>query len=304
MIVVLFSFGLLMSNYSFASCSSNRVSLQVLGSGGPELGDKRASSSYLIWLDGKARVLIDTGSGSSFNFERANAKVADLHAILFTHLHVDHSIDFPAYIKASFFTNRKNDLLVYGPAGNKLMPSTTDFVSRLLGETGAFSYLNDYLDQSISNDYHIKARNIELDKDNIKVIKIGNDITLKTIAVHHGPIAAVAWRVEVLGCSISFSGDMSNRYQVLTGLVKGSDILVAHNAIRETTKGIARNLHMPPSEIGNIAKQANVRMLVLSHRMLRTIGKEQETLKQIGKYYSKKIRFANDLDVFPLKISK
>src|ERR1700716_3577372 len=39
------------------------VALQVLGSGGPELQDKRASSSYLIWRAGVPRVLIDSGGG-------------------------------------------------------------------------------------------------------------------------------------------------------------------------------------------------------------------------------------------------
>ena len=35
---------------SFAqSCGAHGVAVQVLGSGGPELEDKRASSSYLIW---------------------------------------------------------------------------------------------------------------------------------------------------------------------------------------------------------------------------------------------------------------
>ena len=40
------------------SCGSEGVAVQVLGSGGPELQDKRASSSYLVWENGQARVLI------------------------------------------------------------------------------------------------------------------------------------------------------------------------------------------------------------------------------------------------------
>ena len=35
-----------------AICSGHGVQVQVLGSGGPELEDKRASSSYLVWQDG------------------------------------------------------------------------------------------------------------------------------------------------------------------------------------------------------------------------------------------------------------
>ena len=56
---------------------------------------------------------------------------------------------------------------------------------------------------------------------------------------------------------------------------------------------------MPPSVIGTIAADAQVRQLVLSYRMLRTLGKETEA--EIRHRYSGPIRFANDLDCFPLK---
>src|SRR5262249_13580423 len=54
-----------------ATCTHKGVELQVLGSGGPELEDQRASSSYLIWQDGKPRVVVDSGGGSALQFGRA-----------------------------------------------------------------------------------------------------------------------------------------------------------------------------------------------------------------------------------------
>jgi hypothetical protein len=47
------------------TCGGEGVAVQVLRSGGPELQDKRASSSYLVWQDGQARVLVDVGGGSA-----------------------------------------------------------------------------------------------------------------------------------------------------------------------------------------------------------------------------------------------
>ena len=105
------------------TCPRKGIFVQVLGSGGPEVGDKRASSSYLVWRDGKARVLVDVGGGSSDNFGRSGAEMEDLDLILFTHFHVDHSADLPALIKSSFFDNRTRDLPVYGPSGNYWMPN-------------------------------------------------------------------------------------------------------------------------------------------------------------------------------------
>lgn len=86
-----------------SSCGKEGVWLQVLGSGGPELNDGRASSGYIIWHKGKARILIDMGTGSLFNFEQSGAYLNDLDVILISHFHVDHSNDLPGLIKASFF---------------------------------------------------------------------------------------------------------------------------------------------------------------------------------------------------------
>src|ERR1700730_10267803 len=49
---------------SAASCTRKGVELQVLGSGGPELEDKRASTSYLVLQDGRPRIVVDSGGGS------------------------------------------------------------------------------------------------------------------------------------------------------------------------------------------------------------------------------------------------
>ncbi len=74
-----------------------KVTLQVLGSGGPESGDKRASSAYLIWIDGKSRILIDFGGGASLRFEEVGAHIQDLDLILLTHLHVEYANDKDRY---------------------------------------------------------------------------------------------------------------------------------------------------------------------------------------------------------------
>jgi ribonuclease BN (tRNA processing enzyme) len=61
---------------------------------------------------------------------------------------------------------------------------------------------------------------------------------------------------------------------------------------------VERRLHMPPSVIGTIAADAHVKQLVLSHRMLRTLGREKETETEIRHRFSGPIAFANDLDCF------
>ena len=284
---------------SYAQCQKQRVSLQVLGSGGPELNDQRASSSYLVWLDGKAQVMIDAGGGSSYNFEKSGADFNDIKAVVFTHFHVDHSADFSEYIKYSYFSSRKNDLSVYGPAGNDVMPAASEFINALFEKDGVYRYLNNYIDTNNNNSYHINTTDVSLEESRSEY-QIDREIKLTAVPVHHGPLAAVAWRVDAAGCSITFSGDMSNKYNVLAALAKNTDILVAHNAVPEVANRFAHHLHMPPSEIGKISNEAKVKKLVLSHRMNRTLGIEEETLENIRKSYGGAIEFSNDLDRYSL----
>ena len=284
---------------SYAQCQKQRVSLQILGSGGPKLNDQRASSSYLVWLDGKAQVMIDAGGGSSYNFEKSGADFNDIKAVVFTHFHVDHSADFSEYIKYSYFSSRKNDLSVYGPAGNDVMPAASEFINALFEKDGVYRYLNNYIDTNNNNSYHINTTDVSLEESRSEY-QINREIKLTAVPVHHGPLAAVAWRVDAAGCSITFSGDMSNKYNVLAALAKNTDILVAHNAVPEVANRFAHHLHMPPSEIGKISNEAKVKKLVLSHRMNRTLGIEEETLENIRKSYGGAIEFSNDLDRYSL----
>lgn len=283
------------SFFTFAST----VSLQVLGSGGPESGDKRASSAYVIWIDGKSKILVDFGGGASLRFEEVDARIQDLDVILLTHLHVDHTADLPALVKSSFFTRASGDLHIYGPNDNNFMPSTKEFINRLFeDDDGAWQYLGDHLDGS--ERLQLKTHTID-DTRKEKIIYTKGNIQISAISVHHGPIPALAYRVNVGAKSITFSGDMNGDYHTLETLAKNTDILVAHNAVAKGATGVAAKLHMTPLTIGEIAKKANVKSLVLSHRMFRTLGKEKETKREIRKNYKGSVKFANDKSIYRLK---
>ena len=112
-------------------------------------------------------------------------------------------------------------------------------------------------------------------------IATARDVTIFAAPVIHGSVPAVAWRVEIGGYKIAFSGDTNGTDGNLEKLARNADIFVAHNAVPEGATGAERALHMPPSVIGHIAASAQVKKLVLSHRMLRTLSKEAQTQKAI-----------------------
>ena len=282
------------------SCGSQGVAVQVLGSGGPELQDKRASTSYLVWENGQARVLIDAGSGSSLRFGQSGAQMSQVDVILFTHFHVDHSADFPALVFSSWFGDRKRPLPIYGPPGNDFMPSTTKFVSDFFSDHGVYGYLSELLVPGEQGSYKLQPHNVVAGATPVPVFRSG-DLSASAARVFHGGVPALGWRVEVAGKVIAFSGDSNGEGQGLARLASNADLFIAHNAVPEGATGVERHLHMPPSVIGQTAGDAHVKYLVLSHRMLRTLGKEDQTKSEIRKRYSGPLAFANDLDCFPVK---
>lgn len=294
MILVLVAFKNIFANDNL--CINSKITIQVLGSGGPELTPGRASSSYLVWHNNKAVILIDAGGGSALRFGESKAQWIDLKAVLFTHFHADHSSDFPAMIKASWFGDRIENLPIFGPYANNYMPSTLEFLDALFGsKKGAFKYMSDmYNDQG--SGYKLIPHTI----DNIdSTQEIYNQYGLIIFAhqVKHGPIPAFAYVIEICGKTMVFSGD-TNGEGFKNLQIENTNIFIAHNAIPQNAGTIAQSLHMTPEKIGQIAKHLNVRQLILSHRMNRSLGREHETEIQIKKAYSGQIIYANDLDVF------
>lgn len=280
-------------------CDDTGVWVQTLGGGGPELDDDQGAASYLIWQDGKARVLIDPAPGSSLLFDKTEARFEDLQMVLISHLHVDHATDLPAFIKGSYFGERSEPLRVFGPDGRGDYPDTVTFVNRLVGPEGAFAYLSDFL-SSRENGYRVIPANIPATGRREWAGYSTPEIKLAAVPVHHGPVPALAYRVEIGGFKLVFTGDFNNRNNLVPAFAKNADALIIHHAIPESARGAARELHVLPSQIGRIASQANPRILVLGHRMNRTRGLESLSRNAIEESYDGSLIFANDMECWGL----
>jgi ribonuclease BN (tRNA processing enzyme) len=113
--------------------------------------------------------MVDIGPGSMLRYEESGANIDDLSLILLSHLHVDHSADLPALIKGSFFTDRQQDLALYGPSGNAVMPDTIRFVNALFAEPdGAWRYLSGYLGGGEA--YRLVPHNVPANKTAVQQI--------------------------------------------------------------------------------------------------------------------------------------
>ncbi len=269
--------------------------VQVLGSGGPIPDDKRASAGYLVWSQSGARVLVDAGGGTFQRFGEAEAELNTLDVIALTHLHTDHSADLPALLKGTFFSDRSQDLVVSGPAGAGAFPGVTSFVQGLFGaEVGVYRYLSWLLDPTMggfSLDLH------EVDPATRTAVQVlsSASVKLEAVGVEHGPVPALAYRVEVEGYAVVFSGDQNGNNPHFADFVRGADVLVMHHPVPERTNAVAASLHARPSEIAEVAARAKVPHLVLSHHMARSLAGLDEGMAAIRKRYDGRVTVAEDL---------
>ena len=284
---------------SMTGCTgSEEPMLQVLGSGGPIADDGRASSGYLVWIDGRSQILVDAGGGVFLRFGEAGARFKELEHIAISHFHTDHSTDLVALLKSGYFSDRTRPLSISGPAAGGDYPGMDDYLGRLLQQdTGAYAYLGGYLNGSAGL---IELTPVEVDPQPIETSKVyenqGTDIEIHALGVPHGPVPALAYRIKIGQQSIVFSGDQNGNSDAFIDFARGVDVLVMHMPVPENIGGVGRNLHAPPSVIGKIAAETEAGKLVLSHFMARSLENREENLKQIRSRYKGVLVSANDLD--------
>jgi len=238
------------SSQATNQCADSDLAVQVLGSGGP-FGAGRASSGYLIWIDGSARLLIDAGGGTFSNFAASGASVTDLSAIAISHFHPDHSAEVPALLWP-----RSGSVRLIGPTGSSAYPSASEYVDGLFGDGGVF--------RDISRRFTVSAVDVDVTTPNQEILK-ESEFTLHAQGVPHGGVPTLAYRVTVGDVSIAFSSDQNGSDPRFIEFVSGVDLLVIHFAGSEGIIGYFNPLHARPSTWAKMAVDAGVGELMLSH---------------------------------------
>lgn len=283
-----------------ASCPPEGAWLQVLGSGGPIPDDARASSGYLVWLDGHARALVDVGGGVFQRFGESGARLVDLELIALTHLHADHSSDLAALMKGGYFSGRKRALPIAGPSGGGRFPPLDEYLGALFDpEAGAYRYLSGYLTDGprlFRLQPHVgnaagRQEQLLVSTESFRVYAVG---------VQHGSIPALGYRLETRGFRLVFAGDQNGDNPAFVELARGADLLVMHHAVPEAAGPAVVELHATPSRIGQVAAASAAQRLVLSHHMRRALDQLPQSQEAIARSYAGPVHVANDLDCVPL----
>ena len=281
---------------------SGELSVMVLGSGGPVATPAgRASAGYLIFTDGKPRILMDIGGGGFQRLAKSGINVKDLDIILLSHLHIDHTGDLSSVLKTVYFHNvgagvtRDAPFHIYGPVANGApfpgtdiaqYPSSTEYLDAHYAMPGGVErYLNIFTKAIQAGTFAYEAHDLPSDWGVAKKTKVltqgkgPNKLVVTAIAVKHGPVPAVAYRIDYKGHSIVYSGDTNSESDNMIKLARKADLLFYDTAIMDTHPNpVMLQLHTTPTRMGQVAAAADVDKLVLSHITPNTEGKFSENI--------------------------
>jgi ribonuclease BN (tRNA processing enzyme) len=284
----------------FAQTSPPGLDLLVLGSGGPGAAG-RAASSYLVFIDGRPEILVDAGPGSFARLGEAQVSLANTDTVLLTHLHIDHAGELPGLFKARALSASGPIVFnVWGPGGSPgqhqdaYFPSTSQLIRLLFGPQGAYAYLRDF-----SAPMTIQAHDIPAPQANAvsrQIFKRG-DLEITAIAGHHGDAPAVIYRIEYAGRSVTFSGDIDAAgLPALRRISRTTDLMVFNSVVLDPpgSPAILYSLHTPPRAIGELARDAGVRGLLLSHISPAIDANRDAVLQSIHSSYAGPVTFAKD----------
>jgi ribonuclease BN (tRNA processing enzyme) len=292
---------------SIASCASGMAQdhitaptrVVVLGSGAPAADPDHWGPAVAIVVKDRA-YLIDCGPGvvrrAAAAEKNGNAalKATKLNIVFITHLHSDHTVGYPDLIFSPWVLGRKEALDAYGPRGLKKMTAhiekawTEDVQIRRRG-----------LEQANATGYMVNVHEIRPG-----VVYRDENVTVTAFPVKHGIWKeAYGYKFETRDRKIVISGDTAPSDEVVKAC-DGCDVLL-HEVFNphgdelndSHWKEYFRTFHTSPAELGEIARRARPKLLVVYHAVFEGLP-EPDLLEQIGKEYSGKWVAARDLGVY------
>jgi len=264
----------------------------ILGSGGPVINGSRASSGYVVWLDGRPAILVDVGGGTFVRMGQIGLDLSSIDRVLLTHTHIDHTGGLAPFVMAAYMAGRATPLFIIGPSGQGMHPGCRDFIDLLFGRDGAWSYMNTF------EGFGIEACDMPSDvaeKSQVVVLEHA-DLLVRSVAVPHGMMPAVAYRIDYAGASVVFSGDVQEATQGFLDLAQDCDVLIHDQAVPEYPVAHS-HLHTKPSVTGRIARDARCRRLVLSHFMPEIEEDLEAAAERVQEAYGGHVELAHDLMV-------
>ena len=273
------------------------LDLVFLGTSGSVPTARRAPAATLIRRGGE-RILVDCGEGTQRQLLRSNVGLPELPEVFVTHYHADHYLGLPGMLKTFALRGRELPLTVYGPPG---LVDLFQSLARIFGKLTYRLHLQelrpgDVVDRDgyrivVFRVHHGMASNgyalVESPRpgrfDEVEALRLG---------VPRGPLFGALQRGEsvttpagVVAPSQVLGPPRAGRKIVLTGdtrivrsvqdIARDAEVLVHDGTFGDEERERAGETgHATALQAAELARDAGVRMLVLTHLSNRYFGPE------------------------------
>jgi len=244
--------------------------LTILGSG-TNVHPTRAASGYLVRTD--HTILLDFGPRTLTNLLKTGVNRHRITHILFSHYPADHFSDFITYFfDAMIFTKyqrgKRPPLTVIGPRGTKRLFRTL------------FATLPGFMRAPFVVHFKEVAD---------RAFAIGNTTVIPRTVTHTQNLHCLGYRIEYGGKALAYSGD-SQYCDSLVRLCGDVDLAVLDCSFPASRPS---PVHLHAGQCGQVAREAGVGQLVLSH--LYPITERYNVREQAGEAFGGKIVVGRDL---------
>jgi ribonuclease BN (tRNA processing enzyme) len=296
---------------------SSTIQFIVLGTAsGPNSEAARAQPANALTIGGQV-YLVDAGDGAVAQLAKANLRLAAVRAVFLSHLHFDHTGGMFAVLGLRMQLEQRGKLQIYGPPGTKTL------IDGLLAASAP----------AMRAGYGIPGQAWTTDID-VTELRDGSSVTLdgfKVTAAENTHFSlpegssspaegvSLSYRFDLSDRSIVYSGD-TGPSEKLVALARGANLLVsemvdADGVLALTRPAGARGAtpttgqaptgfewhmhahHMTPTQVGELAKAAGVKQLVITHFAPNPSTAEQgrRYLDAIRENFMGDVQFAMDL---------
>ena len=266
----------------------------LLGTGSPNLSLDRLGPSTLV-VAGSQRLLFDVGRGATIRLNQAGVPLRDVNAVFLTHLHSDHvnglsDLWLTGWLPAPY-GQRRTAFRIYGPTGTREMMS--------------------HLERAHQADIRIRMADEQLSAAGVAIdaadvtegmVYERDGVRVTAFDVDHGELIkpALGYRVDFRGRSVVLSGD--TRFSAnLVKHAKSANVIV-HEVMAAPDELLAQSEagrrimahHTSPEQAARVFAEANPRLAVYSHIILRGVS-EDELIRRTRATYGGGLEVGSDL---------
>jgi ribonuclease Z len=241
------------------------LSFTFLGTGAPPVSLRRAGPAHLVEAAGQV-ILIDCGARVAHQLVEAGKPAAAIDALIVSHLHSDHLVDFYQLVISSWHQGRDRPWRVIAPE------------PALKAMRAQYAAFHDERNLRIAFEKRPSVRGLEVV---FEVLGPGplagfGDLSVTAFLVDHHPVEPAFGLVfACAGSRVVFSGD-TRPCVALEHAASGADLLVCEvyvdsqmpiiSGVRSLeTVAAVKSYHMVPAEIAHLALRSGARAVALTH---------------------------------------